>query len=151
VLVPQGIHVLPVPLVIVNRELTLRDQASQRILLPHCLVMVDVIDDAWLADKETAVDEAAVSGGLFAESVDLGSVRREIQSPEPTGLVHSSDGREPPLFAVEAHKRGDVDITYSITVGQTERLITNVLTDTFDAPTCHCRKTGIHKSHTPWL
>src|SRR6202042_2095807 len=55
----HGIHALPEPGVVIDAELALRGQSSERRLLEHRGIAVEVVEDLAVKDEEASVDPAA--------------------------------------------------------------------------------------------
>src|SRR5437764_1372504 len=72
------------------------------------VVVVEVVEDAGLADEESPVDEVGLEVRLLDEPLDPRAV--EVEQPEPGGRVDGGDGEQLPLGAVEVHQVVEVHV-----------------------------------------
>ena len=114
------------------------------------IFVIDVVEYTGVGDHEAAVDPAAIFLSLFHKACDGVGLVVDIEYTETTAWLdrcHGDNGMG--IFAMIFQKPGNVDITYSIAVGEHERLVTNIFLDAFDPGTGLCVEAGIDQGDLP--
>ena len=79
------------------------------------------------------------------------SVAVNIHDTETLSDVDAGQGRDLAVLLVECHQRVQIHVGNAVAVGQHERLIPNVIADTFDTTARHRVQSGIDQRHAPRL
>lgn len=149
--VVQRIDRLPEPRVAIGSQFTVAREADERLLLPHRIIALDVIEHLGLQHKEPAVNLRRAVVGLFADVADRVIAGRQCKRTEASEWLHSGERSMAPLRMMVSDERANVNVAHAIVVRQAERFLANVLTYSLETSRRHGIEPGIHQCNAPWL
>src|SRR5690606_15440212 len=85
----------------------------------------------------------------FPEAGDLVLPLHEIERPKAALRLDCGQGGQHILAAMEGNRFGDIYVADTIAVGETERLIANVISNALETTAGHGPIAGIHQRHSP--
>ena len=106
-----------------STQLILSDKPLERAPFPDGIVLLDIVQYLWLDDEEPTIDPPFARLIFFSEGAY--HVTIELEATESFRRSDRRHGRQSSKRTMEADQSSDVDIAQSITIGDTERLITN--------------------------
>ena len=119
-LVAQGVHWLPEPMMKVGLDLLLGGEFLDWAALECSAFVGDFADDRRRKDKEAAVDPAAFALRLLLKGSDLGSF--EAEAAEPGSGVNGRDRGQLPVALVEGDRSRDVHIANPVAIRHAESI-----------------------------
>ncbi len=134
----------------VGPQLVGSGEPGQRLVLPPGVVAVNQIEAGWVQDEEATVDQPLISRGLLHEARDHLSIH--LQCTEPSGRLHSRNGRQTPMPSVERNGSRDVYVGQAVSVRQAELVFApDIVSYPLQAPTCECAVAGVNQRDPPRL
>src|ERR1035437_5147772 len=125
-------------------------ETNERRSFPAGAIAFDEIEAARRKNKKATIDHAAIAARLLDESGHL--VPSTFQCSVAAGRTHRRDRGQRAVAMVKFNGRSNVQIAYSIAIGEAKRLfVLYVFCDALEAPTGLCVFSGINLRHAPWL
>ena len=135
-------------------ELAIAGEALQRLAFEHARRSSrEAVEDSPVEDEVAAVDQLRRVGRLLRETGDAAPVGAGAggELPEARRLLHTGDGGELAVAAMERNERGDVDVSEAVAVGAEKEVAREVALDPLDAGAGHRVLTGVDEGDAPVL
>ena len=93
-------------------------QAPHRLLFKHPAIVMNLANNCWRKNKETAINPATFAFGFFLKLADAGSI--DVQAAKSGRRLHRGQSHRFAVLAVKSDGRGDIHVTYTIAVCHAE-------------------------------
>src|SRR5260221_2570009 len=128
-----------------------RDRTEGLLLETDLVVVRDEIEDLSRSDEEAAIDPTAVGLRFFVELTYCASLAH-AQLAEAPRRMHRGEREHLSVTAVKLDRRGHVDVSHAVAVGEEERLVgAEVALDALEAAAGHRLQPGLGERHRPVL
>src|SRR5262245_25225342 len=145
----QRVHRLPEALVAVARKLTVPGERAHRLLLPDCLLALQIPADRGREHEKAAVGPRTIPARLLLELQH--AVAIDLQRAEaPRRLHRGYRCRRPPL-AVKCDQRRDVHVADAVAVGEAEVLLAHIGQNALQASPRHRSLARVDERNVPGL
>ena len=136
--VAEHIHGFPEPCMLVGMHFSVGSQVLQRLLFKGYVIPTgrNIVEHFRFANEESYVNPSAVTIRFFMEGIYPSVGRVNVDSSKFSFRFEYRHRDGGPFFAVHINGFCDVDIAYSVPVGEAEGFVAYVGFYAFDASTC---------------